>query len=450
MTGKTKTILLIVGLLAVIILAVISYGAYRLYSIFSYFGNREVPAELTQARVTKGADLLRRSEFYKLRQGGIVKGIRDGLSESNDKEREKRVTSSVARGIYNFSDLRRVGDEVVAVGQFGGFVFDLNGTLKKEILFDPLEEKVKVGPYEQTSYRSETGDIRIVRLAPGRIGFLSFGSIQGVTVFDENGQHLWNHGRQEVDLGSVAWESDAEYEKSTHVLGAAVGDLDGDGVSEYIVARKKDGLRAYDQLGQEKWFQADDFASSELRVVDINGDGKGELIEIGTRIRSGIDGSVIRETKGSDAEALLIVDRTKQEKELQFARFNDDKLIYRDEKGAKLFEADAPLARVMKSPETVPASGDPEISLIDDDETVAFPKGAWVTLRRGEPKYLAIVAGYIGLPRSNLYIYDRNGTLVYHELLDEAAEVLEIVPGNGDAEDILVGGKDTIWRYSAN
>ena len=450
MTRKSKNILLILGLVAMIVFGVIAYGAYRLYSIFSYFGKREIPAELMEARVTKGADLLRRSDFYKLKQGGIIKAIREGASVADEKEREKLVQSSVARSVYSFSDLRRVGDEVIAVGQFGGFVFDLNGNLKKEILFDPAEQKVKIGPYEQTSYQSDTSNIRIVPLAQGRIGFLSFGSMQGVIVFDENGRQLWNHGREEVDLAAAVRDSDAEYEKSTHVLEAAVGDLDGDGVSEYIVARKKDGIRAYDKLGNEKWFQPDDFAASDLQVVDINGDGKGELIEIGARIRSGTDGKMIREMEGSDSDALLIVDGTKQEKELQFAVFEEGRLKYRDEKGTELFVSDAPLAKVLRSPETADTPGNPEISLIDNDETVAFPKAAWVSLRAGQPKYLAIVAGYIGLPRANLYVYDREGKLVYHELLDEGAEVLEIVPGKADAEDILVGGKDTIWRYSAN
>ena len=109
-----------------IVFGVIAYGAYRLFSIFSYFGNRVIPAELIEARVTQGSDLLRRSDFYKLKQGGIIKAIREGASVADEKEREKLVQSSVARSVYSFSDLRRVGDEVIAVGQFGGFVFDLN------------------------------------------------------------------------------------------------------------------------------------------------------------------------------------------------------------------------------------------------------------------------------------------------------------------------------------
>lgn len=68
-------------------------------------------------------------------------------------------------------------------------------------------------------------------------------------------------------------------------------------------------------------------------------------------------------------------------------------------------------------------------------------------MKRDKPEYLAIVAVFIGIPRANLYIYEPNGTLVYHELLPEKAETIAVLPGENGLEQLLVGGKDTIWKY---
>jgi len=447
MTTKVRNFLIVGGVLATIVIGLIGVGLYKVYSFFSMIGlNREIPAELKDARVTKGGEFLTRSDFFKLDTPGLLKTIGDGSKIPDEKEREKVVKSQTARGIYNFSDLQVIGDSIIATGEFGGFVFDLNGNLKRQILFDPSTERIKIGPIEKEVYQTSLNNLTIVRLDRDHTGFLSFGSIEGARIFDDNGKEIWTVGKETADLGRALSDSDEEYKKSKHVLEATVGDLDNDGIGEYVVATKNEGIRAYDRSGKEIWLQPDEFASRKLAVFDLDRDGKNELLEIGHAVRDG-SGKIIREMKTlGDAWVLA---EGKKEYSIQFADIYHGKISLSAENGDKLFESDAPLSEIKKTPQqrTVPGT---DTSYTDDSDTVAYPKAAWVQLREGKPKYLAVIASFIGLPRSNFYVYDSAGVLVYHELLPEDAETIAVLPTGNGTDNILIGGKDTIWKYAAN
>src|SRR5688500_16746603 len=161
MKPRTKNILLISGFFIVAVLSLIAYGGYRIYSFVSVAINREVPEALKEARVTHGNGLLTRTEFFKLGQAGWLKIIRDSSTIEDAKEREKFTNARIARSFYNFSDLKVIGNGVIAVGEFGGFVFDPNGNVKKEIVFEPTTDRVKIGPLEQDARRSSLDNLRI-------------------------------------------------------------------------------------------------------------------------------------------------------------------------------------------------------------------------------------------------------------------------------------------------
>lgn len=453
MTPKARNILIVFGILAAAGIGIVGYGGYRIYSFYSNFGMyREVPDELKEARVTVGNGLLRRTEFFKMETKSLLGTISESTAAADDKDGKKILNAKMARSVYNFTDVRVIGSEVIAAGEFGGFVLDLSGNLKREVFFEPLSEKIKAGPYEETTYRTNVGTLRIIRLDANRIGFLSFDWVQGVRVLDENGNQIWSHGKEDIDLTNMFANSevqDAESEKSTHVLEAAVGDLDGDGVSEYVVARKNDGIRAYDQSGKERWFQPDQLPSSRLQIVDLDGDGRGEVIEIGRRVRDS-HGKVLRELKGSDSAACVIVPGVDGSGRVQFAEISNGELLFSGEDGGSIFKMPAPLSHIKKAPEKVEVPESSEMSYIDDGDRLAYPQGVFVTLKENEPGYLAVVAAFNGLPRANLYIYDLSGRLVYHELLPEEAETITVLPADDGTEQILVGGKDTIWLYSIN
>lgn len=453
MKPKTRNILLIVGFFALIIIGILGYGIYSIYSLFSHFAvAREVPDEIKQARVLKGQELLGRTEFFKLSKDSILKTIGDSTKIEDEKERQKVIQSWASKGIYTFADLKIFGNEIIAVGEFGGFVFDPGGNLKRQILFEPVIEKIKIGPYEQDTYQSNLDNLKIVKLENGKLGFLAFGSTQGARVFDENGNQIWSVGRESVDFGILLKdekEREADFDKRTYVLEATVGDLNNDGISEYIIARKKDGIRAFDHNGRELWFQPDDFPINKLEVFDLDADGKNELLEIGKYVRDG-NGKILREMKGTKGDTFLFVEDKAPKLKVQFLDIRQGRLNYSEENGEKIFETDAPLSEIKKKPEKVEVPGFPEMSYTDDSETVAYPKAVWVGLWKDKPKHLVVVASFIVIPRANLYVYAADGTLIYHELLGEEAETITIAPNNDGTEGFLVGGKDTIWRYLAN
>lgn len=69
MKSRTRNILFIVGIAALIIFGFVGYGIYSLYSFFSQiieYTNKEIPAELKETKVFKGAEFLNKSEIFKL------------------------------------------------------------------------------------------------------------------------------------------------------------------------------------------------------------------------------------------------------------------------------------------------------------------------------------------------------------------------------------------------
>ena len=349
MKRKTRNILLILGALVIIFAGIVGYGAYSLYSFFSQFSmSREIPDEIKEARVVAGAEFLTKTVFFEQSKQGILKTISDGTKVKDEKERQRMVQSEVAKGIYNFADLKVVGDEIVAVGEFGGYFFDLGGVLKRHIAFDPVVVKVKIGPYEQDTYQNGLDNLQIVHLEKDKLGFLSYGSTEGVRVFDANGNQIWSTGSEKADMSVLLKddkERESEYEKKVYVLEATVGDLDNDGISEFVVARKKDGIRAYDQSGAEKWFQPEDFPDHKLEVRDLDGDGKAELLEFGNSVRDG-NGKVIRKLGGG--ESSIFVEGKDGGLSIQSLLCYDGTISLSDENGTKLFSVNAPLSEIKK------------------------------------------------------------------------------------------------------
>ena len=467
MKKRSRNILIALLSIFIVLGGFAGYGVYRLYKFFDYAAREpEMPAEIKEPRVLKGGDFLTKKEFFKLDRSGILETIAKGAGIKDEEERQKFTHRQTAKNIYNFSDIKVIGYEIIAVGEFGAFVFELNGSLKHEVAFDLVNEKIKLGPYESDNYQSHLNNIRIVRLDADEYGFLSFGSMQGVRVFDRKGHQIWTYGKEDMDFSSLRHDEkalDEKWEKSTYVMAAAVGDLDNDGVSEYIVAKKNDGIRAFDREGNEKWFQPQEFPSKHLEVFDLDGDGTNELVQLGESVRSGIDGKFIREMKSGSNDTFLFAEDKKKKKVMLTC--DVDKITFSciDEKGDKFFEGAAPL-NGLKSAEPTPEPRAASTPIYYDNGTAAVPmdsgsgtymetesiykpRAVWVTLKKDKPKYLAVVGAYITIHRANLYIYAPDGTLVYHELLPEQAETIAVVPGENGMEELLVGGKDTIWKY---
>ena len=67
MKPRTQNLIGCSVLALVIFIGIVGYGAYKIYSFFNEIGlNKEVPAELKEAKVTVGADFLQKTEYQNL------------------------------------------------------------------------------------------------------------------------------------------------------------------------------------------------------------------------------------------------------------------------------------------------------------------------------------------------------------------------------------------------
>ncbi len=446
MKKRTRNILIAIGLVLLVGLGIVVYAAFSIYSFVTGVFNPEIPDEIKQARVLKGEGFLIKSEFFKLESQSFLKTIGESSKAKDEKQRQRIVQSKTGVGLANFEDLKFLGGKIIAVGEFGSFVFDKSGKLEKKTSFEPIEEKIKIGWWEQSTYSAGLDNIRVVELEKGKYGFLSFGLREGVRVFNHNGDEIWAYGKGDLDL-AVIWESQKEtekkFEKETWVLEATVGDLNNDGISEYVVASKNVGIQAFNRKGAKLWAVKDEYPSDELTIIDLDGDGNNELVEVNSKVRDG-NGKLIRELKTSGSMVLL--KGNSGETKLQSCGIYENELTCENEKGSKILSATAPLDQIKVKPKTT--SLPDGTSHTSDSISLYKPKMSWVRLKKDEPEYLAVVGAYTSIPRANFYVYNSDGKLVYHELLPEDAETIAVLPTDNGTEEILIGGRVTIWKYS--
>jgi hypothetical protein len=457
MRKNTRNILMILSIAGLLVIGGIGFAIYKIYTFVSQFDFvHEMPDEIKEAGILKGANFLHKTEMYKIQEQGLLKTIGDVANTKDQEEAQKIIQKRTASAITGFSDVEIIGNEIVAAGNFGAFIFDLNGNLKREISFEPSKEKIKIGKYEQTIDQTNLGELKIAELEKNAMGFYSFSSIQGFAVFDKNGKRIWDYGKENVDV-SLLWQNEKEKEKifqnQKYVLQAAVGDLDNDGFAEYIVSVQNEGIRAFNRAGTEQWFQPEKFPNGTLQIADIEGGGKNGLLEMGAKpkIRDA-KGQIVRELKfGPSNGAVLLYENGSRKKSIIVCEIYGNRLRCVDGDQKVFLEGDAPLSDVpKKNPKKITIPGHPEESFTIDREYATSPKAVWVTFRKGQPKYLAVVHAFSGLPRSHFNLYDAKGNLLYHELLPEEAKTIAVIPASNENQQIIIGGKRTIWRYSLN
>jgi hypothetical protein len=471
---KTKKIIGCGAILILITVGLVGFFVYRTYSFFNQLESykvekAEIPNEIKEARILKGADFLKKTEMFKLTNESTFEILKRGAT-ANEKEKERFIQSQTAKKYFGFADIKVFRDEIVAVGKFGGYVFDLQGNLKKEVLFEPTIQKISFFGFEKETFDLSLDNLEIISLDNKKYGFISDDLTTGVIVYDENGNQIWDFGKEEIDLGSIFDDENKRqesYEKSKYILSATVADLDNDGISEYLVSRKNEGIYAFNQNGSEKWFQPEeDDASGDFVVADFDNTGENEILELigmSTKLRD-IKGKVTKELEMKLGIDYLLWTETKDKTKIpQFLGIEDGKLRLNDFNQKTILESEAPLSEVKKvksktSPATTPKiideNGDGIVAMpmeyTSDTESVYKPKAVWVNLKKDKSKYLAVIAPFVIIPRANFYVYDEKGSLVYHELLSEDIETITVLPAENGNDSILVGGKNTIWKFASN
>jgi hypothetical protein len=317
----------------------------------------------------------------------------------------------IGEGLGNISQIRvgwpadREGADIAVVGSQGADFIELTGQKKKQIRFS-IEQRCPVA---------------VARMGPtGEYGYLTRDESWAVpaTLFDREGH--------------VSWRSRGTW---PGVDDSVPGDLFGDGrLSVVIGFNGGGGLVLLDSQGQRLW-KKDEGNVWHVETLDTNGDGREEILHSnakGQLLVRNANGDVIAQylpgsyvsgfalTRwGAEAQPTHILVPTTEVRE----GCCKPVFIVLDADGKTVAKRESPLGDLLNNTAATP---------------VHFGKGA---------EYFAILQNSFAKERTMLLLYDKDGQIVYQEILAETCLGITSVPGI-DAERLLVGCASKIWEYS--
>jgi hypothetical protein len=428
------------------------------------------PLVIREPKTLIGDGLFSKAEVFKQSETTLGDIFYGSISEVNDAKREIAAASKVDKATFGYSDAHydtKTGD-LTLLGKFGVQTIDRDGKLKQEMLLEPEVTIIKIFGFEQRQYKNDFQNFKIIDLEnDGKLEFLAWGGLGGISVFNNLGKKIFSRNKMEIDV-SVIWDQekmDAERQKHPSVNAAAAGDLDGDGIKEIIYTTSNDEMIAIDKTGKEIWKQTTDVPGDDLWTFDLEGDSRSKIVEVffSKPVIRDANGNVEKEiNKDSRSVAGVLVGEGENKKTLQFAGISDNQVYVFDESDRTILDGEAPLSEIPRErkaeiPQSTPidlGNGTivrPEaVSPEDDSDNAYGGKFARFNLKKGEANYLAAAASYWEYDRSILYVYSPDGKLVYHEILPEECRSIILVPNENGSDDLLIVGKDTVWRYNVN
>lgn len=410
----TRKIIIIVVISCAGLLAVCAVFVWFFYSLVTgtLFGYQrpQTPAQLKEARIVVGKDFLSRSVFVETTPLERIKGIGN--------------LSNVAVGEFD----SHPGLDVVVAGHAGALVFDRNGTRRARVLFQFRTSNEKIGPFTTPKVDDSLGDVQVIDIeGDGACEYLARGGLDGAGVFDHQGKLLWTYGKYTKE--------------KTYIDNLTIGDLDGDGVAEFVVSWN--GIEVFDKSGKRKSQLAEEYGASQIEVVDTNGDGQNEIISVGGTLK-------IRDSAGRVIKDITIpvylgtfdLCNMPGKKEPVVLGEQDGSLWLIDFKGNTVAQFNAPLSEFDDTVEQTPAGEFRGTS-------VYRSKGVWIKLANDRPEYLAVINEFAAIDRSVLDVFTPAGELVYQEVLPEECSSIAILPpaDSSGVQELLVAGEQTVWRY---
>jgi len=368
------------------------------------------PAQLKEARIVVGKDFLAKSEFVKTTYLENIKGVGS--------------FSDVAVGEFD----PHPGLDVVVAGRSGALVFDRYGVQQGRSIFQFQTSSVKVGPFNTPKVDMSLGDVKVIDLeADGVCEYLARGGLDGGAVFDHQGKLIWTYGKYT--------------EEKTAIDDLTVGDLDGDGIAEFVVSWN--GIEVFDKFGKRRSQLPEKYSSSPIEVVDTNGDGKNEIVSIDQALRiRDATGQVIKSVDLPVYLGQFSLCKMPDRKAPVILGLKDSTLWLIDFEGKTVAQFNAPLSKF-----------DDTVERINGEEfhgtSVYKSKGVWIKLARDRPEYLAVINEFVALDRSVFDIFTPAGELVYQEVLPEECMSIAVLPPADPASvpELLVAGERTVWRY---
>jgi hypothetical protein len=213
----------------------------------------------------------------------------------------------------------------------------------------------------------------------------------------------------------------------------AMGDVNGDEQPEFVVGYNGGtGVRLLDVSGKEIW-KLPSGNVWHVDMVDINGDGKDEIIHSGQGLNI-LDGQ---------SKVIFQQPNPKKDQEgIYFSHFDvvnwpdsssTPHIIQNGEGMIWIVNLDGSIAKKLDAPERARVG-----------ETFA----TLVRLNPSQPEYLAVLVDYNIWDVAVLYVYDNTGKLLYDEVFPSSAPALTAAKlGDDDTETLLVGSGATVWMY---
>ena len=257
--------------------------------------------------------------------------------------------------------------------------------------------------------------------------FLAYSYSKGVYLFDLEGKEKWKLAHDDNSTG--------------HIDGVDFGDIDGDGKVEFAVYhRYGKGIHLVDEAGKTRWKHPIN-ALGHLEIIDVDGNGKVEIIYDNSNNANGPTEFKILDEAGSIVKQLKIPTTSYEfamvkwpniESKPHILLTEDTKIRIVDLEGNPVIELDAPGCRPFGE-----------------------VKALTVKFENDKPEYLAVKKRLFP-DLSVLYVYDNEGKLVYQktELVEGGGNLaFSVIPMNetGD-EGLLVGStrnkKPLVLEYS--
>lgn len=225
--------------------------------------------------------------------------------------------------------------------------------------------------------------------------------------------------------GATIWAYDA----MMGVNDMAAGDLDSDGVLDFVVGTNGfgglhrvdiDGKRVWKRRGGNLW---------QVAIVDIDGAGSMRIVHSNAEgqmvIRDG-RGKILKRvgTRGYFSSFSLCAWPDSAGIQYPFYAADDSAYIL-DYDGSTLVQLDTP-----------------------DCGSLAEAYGTTVRFVADQEPYIACIVDYELSDTGILYICDSTGTLVYQEVMPESCAAIAAIPeGDGASEYLVVGGTRAVWSY---
>ena len=303
------------------------------------------------------------------------------------------------------------GAALTVVGNEGAHFLDLTGQLRKEIHFS----------------KSLFCPIEVARMdAAGDYAYLTRDEswFSSATLLDKDGRVRWTYG------GGA---------QSFHLLSAVddsvAGDIYGDGTLSVVIGLNGGGrLVLVNREGKTVWKKKEGNVW-HVETLDTNGDGREEILHRnapGQLLVRNANGDVIAEYLPGHYVADFTLTRWAEEQRPTHILVptpegpegsSKSVFVVLDASGKTVAQLESPLGDLLNGIKATP---------------ISCGKGT---------EYFAVLQNHSASKRSMLLLYDKDGQIVYQEILGESCRGIAALPEKG-AEQLLVGCAGKIWEYS--